>query len=119
MHVTKTIAIDIETVPLQNHMEWWAKSEVKAPSNYKDETKIKEYIDKAKSELGNKSALTWHTGKVASFSIVDIYTMAVSHYASVNEIELLDKIGLLTRVLHLHGVSRQKSLTSLSWLEDF
>lgn len=67
-------AYDLETASSDTAPKFHAKfsGEIKAPSNWKDEEKIKAHIEAKKAELGSKDALSWLTGKVVSFAMVNV-----------------------------------------------
>jgi len=87
------VCLDIETVANERAPSWFSKVEVKAPSNYKDEDKIKAYVESARNKLGSKSALTWHTGKAFSFALADINNDETLFMHSLDEVELLKTIA--------------------------
>jgi hypothetical protein len=67
-------SLDIETAPNENagrFHELFA-TDIKAPSNYKDEDKIKAYIQEKMLEESSKDALSWVTGKIVSIAMVNV-----------------------------------------------
>jgi len=67
-------AVDIETADNDTASEFHKKfaKDIKAPKTWKDEEKIKAYIETKMSELGEKNALSWLTGKVVSIAAVNV-----------------------------------------------
>lgn len=88
------IALDIESVPHERADDWYSGVSVKAPSNYKDEAKIKAYVDAARAKLGQKAALSWHTGKVLSFAVADVKTNESLFFWGLDEVKVLDQLEL-------------------------
>lgn len=93
--------LDIETVKHENADTWWLTKEVKAPSNYKDEEKIKRYIEDARKKLGSKSALTWHTARMFSFSYSFTDSDEIFFAFDLDEAKLLSK---------LHDISKHHTI---------
>jgi len=87
-------AYDIETADNEQANEYFAKVHVKAPTNYKDEEKIKKYIENQRSILSKKAALSWFTGRVISYAIVDIDNPKTVRYGfDIDEKKLLTKFN--------------------------
>lgn len=63
------LIFDIETGPRSDAMEWL--EEVSAPSNYKDQDKIRAYVAERKIELLEKAALSAVTGEVLAVGTYD------------------------------------------------
>lgn len=74
MNMDHVWAFDLETASNDTAAKFHAKfaKDIKAPSNWKDEEKIKAYKEKALAELREKDALTWLTGKVCSIAITNV-----------------------------------------------
>ena len=90
--MSSRVALDIESVSNERAAEWNSKKEIKAPANYKDPDKIKEYVARERLKLGSKDALSWVTGKLFSFATVDIKTGEPFFLHSLDEKELLLEI---------------------------
>ena len=86
------ICLDIETVGNERATEWFAKTEVKAPSNYKDQAKIDKYVEDARRKLESKAALTWHTGKVFSFAVCGVHDDNATFVHGLNEEAVLNSL---------------------------
>ncbi len=86
------IAIDIETFRADNDQDWWNKTTIRAPSNYKDLEKIEAYIEKERAKLSEKSALHWYVSKIISVAIVNVETreeLVICHKDEKTLLELL------------------------------
>ena len=71
---SKTIVIDIETIPTQSAvMQAYVANNVKAPANYKDADKIAAYIAEAKDEALEKASFKGETNHIVciGFAIDD------------------------------------------------
>ena len=60
------IVFDIETAANNKAASYWASKRFEAPSNYKDEAKIKAAIEEKRHEAAKKSGLSCITGRVTA-----------------------------------------------------
>jgi hypothetical protein len=87
--------LDIETVMNERAMDWYATKQYKAPSHYKDDQKILDYIDNARAKDMNNAALEWNTAKVFTFAVSDVNGDNFVFVYSLDEREVLARLSKL------------------------
>lgn len=84
------IAFDIETIPNEKALEFFTvHKNYSAPSNYKDEEKIKAYIDESRIEDFNKAGLYWWTGKIICITLHHVLRGDKKAFYGEDELQLL------------------------------
>lgn len=87
----RVLIIDIETVPADNHEQFYKQKKYHAPSNYKDQAKIESYINEARLSDMEKAGLHWWTGKIICISAYDIVNDKMHTFYGENEKDVLCK----------------------------
>lgn len=85
------LVLDIETVPADNHEDYYKGKKYKAPSNYKDPAKIEDYINSARLSDMEGAGLHWWTGKIICICGTDAVTGESYNFYGENEKEILTK----------------------------
>lgn len=87
--------IDIETFPLENCADYLDLSDISAPANYKDETKIAAYITEKKAEAIAKAALDLDLCRVVAIGWMrEDWNMPFIHIARDDKTEAIILRGL-------------------------
>src|SRR5690606_29224177 len=109
---------DIETVASEEGKNLISSMPISAPSNYKDEKKIKEYCDAKRHELIDKAALTWWTGKIVCVTCVDFISDEThTFYGDDEKKVLVDFFNVLTINYPVHKlVGKNSDDFDLPWL---
>lgn len=83
------IVFDIETVSNEKADEYFKNRTYSAPSNYKNEDKIKEAIEEKRLKDKEKAALHWWTGKIICISAYNIIKEHKTFYSGFDEKKIL------------------------------
>lgn len=123
--ITKTYIIDIETEPKKEFIKDF-EANLKAPSNYKDEEKIKAYLEEAKKGVVKDMSVDVDYCEIKLIGVMDIATQEIKHITLKELDELLSSqpriisyngknfdISIIIRALLRAGLTK-----NVKWLKE-